>query len=131
MNQNMNSYNQNTNYMNRMNSNGMNHMGNMNNMHSTNRNINNPNVSSNPVPCRKDLMNSIYEIGFALDDIILFLDTHPSNQEALNYYQKLRKQYHDLVKTYSIHYGPLLARSVICDNPFSWSKKKMPWEREV
>lgn len=131
MNQNMNAYNSNGNYMNRMNQGGMNNMGNMNNSNPMNRGTANQNVSSHSVPCRKELMNSIYEIGFSLDDTVLFLDTHPTNQDALNYYHKLRKQYHDLVKTYTIHYGPLLAKDVVCDHHFSWATKRMPWEGEV
>ena len=27
----------------------------------------------------------IYELGFALDEVALFLDTHPDNPEALEY----------------------------------------------
>lgn len=41
------------------------------------------------------LLQAVYEASFAMDDVILYLDTHPSDQDALNYYQyvsDLRKQ---------------------------------------
>ena len=38
---------------------------------------------------RDQLLMRVYETGFALDDILLYLDTHPSDQEAMNYYHML------------------------------------------
>ena len=41
------------------------------------------------------LLRKVYEASFAVDDVILYLDTHPDDQDALNYYQyvsELRKQ---------------------------------------
>ena len=32
------------------------------------------------------LLQAVYEASFAMDDVILYLDTHPSDQDALNYY---------------------------------------------
>ena len=34
-------------------------------------------------PCRKDLIQWINVVSFAVEDVKLFLDTHPDNQEAL------------------------------------------------
>lgn len=132
MNQNMNAYNMNKYYGNPSNNmQNMNHTGNMNHMNQSNNfnHLNMPNPNS--IPCKKELMCSIYEIGFALDDLVLFLDTHPSNQHALHYYHKLRKKYHDLVKMYTTHYGPLCSKDVEDEDFFTWSNKKMPWEGEV
>ena len=36
------------------------------------------------------LMRQIMEAGFAMDDVALFLDTHPENQDALRYYKAVR-----------------------------------------
>ena len=35
----------------------------------------------------KDLMNVIYETGFVIDDVLLYLDTHPCDKKALEYYE--------------------------------------------
>lgn len=95
--------------------------------------MNNPSMNMNrpQVPSRCLLMKSIYEIGFSLDDMILYLDTHPKDREALDYYHKLHKQYHELTKLYTMNYGPLWAKDVHNDNYFSWVNRPMPWEGDV
>ena len=91
----------------------------------------NGNLTRQQIPDRCDLMKSIYEIGFSLDDMILYLDTHPKDREALDYYHKLYKQYHELVRLYSRNYGPLFAKDVHNENYFSWVNRPMPWEGDV
>lgn len=100
--------------------------GNMNNNMNANgmRNQNN-------VPDKCSLMNSIYEIGFSLDDTILYLDTHPKDREALDYYHRLRKEYKELVKVFTVNYGPLMANDVVSENYFTWVNRPMPWEGDV
>ena len=34
---------------------------------------------------KRSLMQKIYELGFAMDDMALYLDTHPKDKRALNY----------------------------------------------
>lgn len=34
-------------------------------------------------PCRKELLNQINEASFAVDDVKLYLNTHPWDDEAL------------------------------------------------
>ena len=87
--------------------------------------------NQNNIPDKCSLMNSIYEIGFSLDDTILYLDTHPKDREALDYYHKLRKEYKELVKIFTINYGPLSANDVVNDNYFTWVNRPMPWEGDV
>ena len=43
-------------------------------------------------PCRRDLLDWINKVSFAMDDILLFLDTHPCNQEALACFEDYKKQ---------------------------------------
>lgn len=94
-------------------------------------NGNNQNMSHSQISDRRSLMKSIYEIGFSLDDTILYLDTHPSDQNALDYYHNLHREYHELVKMYTQTFGPLLAKDVKNDNYFSWVNRPMPWEGDV
>ncbi|RHP32447.1 spore coat protein CotJB [Lachnotalea sp. AF33-28] len=86
------------------------------------------------------LMNQIYQTGFALDEAILFLDTHPCDQEALQYYETMQECYWKLVKEHELRFGPLTAKSVVlsdgapgsCDqcrrNAWSWVNDPWPWE---
>ncbi|MGN0335361.1 MAG: spore coat protein CotJB [Lachnospiraceae bacterium] len=84
---------------------------------------------SSSVPCRKDLMNKINLVSFAVNDATLFLDTHPNDADALAYFQKYRQMRVDALKEYEKHYAPLLL-DVACDSslPWSWVKEPWPWE---
>ncbi len=41
---------------------------------------------------KQRLMNAIYQCGFAISDITLFLDTHPKDPDALDYFQAYETQ---------------------------------------
>lgn len=79
---------------------------------------------------QRRLMQQIYEAGFAIDDVLLYLDTHPCDEEALAYYESFRKLYAKLVKDYSIHFGPLNVNQVDVANQWTWAKTPWPWEME-
>ena len=44
-------------------------------------------------------MNAIYQCGFAISDITLFLDTHPKDPDALDYFQHMKHKYNHFVRT--------------------------------
>ena len=37
--------------------------------------------------CGNALLQKVYETGFALDEVTLYLDTHPSDSQAMEYYK--------------------------------------------
>ncbi|MDO5411711.1 MAG: spore coat protein CotJB [Lachnospiraceae bacterium] len=89
---------------------------------------------------RSALMMKISEIGFALYDLILFLDTHPEDNQAFALYEEYQKQYKELRSEYISMYGPLTAFDVNTGRPcscndsryrkftWSWGEAPMPWE---
>ena len=83
---------------------------------------------------QKQLRNKINEVSFALDDVVLFLDTHPHNAEALEYYTKVRNMRQELVAEYAKKFGPLTKEQVITcssgsEQPyFTWVNEPWPWE---
>ena len=40
---------------------------------------------------RRELFEYINQISFAVDDVKLFLDTHPGNQKALNIFKNIKR----------------------------------------
>ena len=50
-------------------------------------------------PCRKDLLQWINVVSFAIDDVKLFLDTHPCDQNALAYFQEYSRMRNEAIKT--------------------------------
>ena len=79
------------------------------------------------------LLHFIYETGFALDDVTLYLDTHPCDMQAMEYYNNYKKVYKQAVDEYTQFYGPLTIRNVSttnsCNNNYwTWANTPWPWE---
>lgn len=81
-------------------------------------------------PCRKDLMNRINEASFAVDDVKLYLDTHPWDDEALVYFQEYSRIRNDALKEYARYYGPLTVDTVVYseDEKWRWVNEPWPWQ---
>ncbi len=79
---------------------------------------------------RRRLMQSIYELGFALVETMLFLDTHPDDVDAIDYYTETKEKYRDAVKQYSDNFGPINGMNMTNDNYWMWVATPMPWEVE-
>lgn len=74
------------------------------------------------------LLKHITNVSFALTEAVLFLDTHPCDQEALEYYHMMKEQRREAVEKYSEKYGPLLNDQVQCDKYWTWVETPWPWE---
>ena len=56
---------------------------------------------------KKELLQFIDQVSFAIDDLLLFLDTHPKEKRALEYYSELSARRNELLEKYAKFYGPL------------------------
>lgn len=74
------------------------------------------------------LAEAIRAARFALIELQLFLDTHPSDAEALRSFAAYNRQLAELTAHYTQHYGPLTLSDVSGDNGWTWSMTPMPWE---
>lgn len=79
---------------------------------------------------RDELLKYIYTSSFALDDIELYLDTHPTDKAALEYYHKCNAIRQQAFKEYTTYFGPLTADSVNSTNKWTWIEDPWPWEME-
>lgn len=77
--------------------------------------------------CDNSLMQKVYETGFALDDTQLFLDTHPTDCQAMEYYRYIRKANQDAIDAYEQMNGPLMANRVTASD-WNWVNGPWPWE---
>ncbi|MCD7921855.1 MAG: spore coat protein CotJB [Clostridiales bacterium] len=78
---------------------------------------------------RRKLLQTVNQFGFALSDITLFLDTHPNDQDALDYYHQMNHMYKKASAEYEHQYGPLTQFAGEDDNVWKWSVQSWPWER--
>ncbi len=78
-------------------------------------------------PARQNLMTQIYEASFAMDDVQLYLDTHPHDAAAIDYYKKVTAMRKQALSAYQSQFGPLLVDDVhgTC---WDWVTEKWPWE---
>ena len=76
-----------------------------------------------------ELMTQIYEYSFAVDDVLLYLDTHPEDQEALAYYKNMKDAREAAVSAYENQFGPLTKDGVKdCVDYWVWVNSPWPWE---
>jgi len=80
---------------------------------------------------KKALMRKMQVYGFALYDTVLFLDAHPEDNGALDFYDKMSAAYKQTKKQYEELYGPLTIVGVDTDNGWTWTEKPWPWEYEA
>ena len=79
---------------------------------------------------RQKALMRVQTYGFALDEAVLFLDTHPKDSEALKYYHKALAEYNAAVNNYVHNFGPLDASQVKSFDKWTWVEGCMPWEEE-
>lgn len=77
---------------------------------------------------KKQMLQTISEVSFALVDIGLYLDTHPNDEKAMDYYNKYQQINKELRREYEKNYGPLTSNGVNTMDGWTWTKEPWPWE---
>ena len=75
------------------------------------------------------LFMAVNQYGFAISDITLYLDTHPRDQEALEYFHHMKHMYEKATAEYEARFGPLLQVGEGNKNYWQWAVSPWPWER--
>lgn len=78
---------------------------------------------------KQQLLREIQTLDFALQDCTLFLDLHPSDEEALFHYKKIKKELIACTKEYERNYTMLSNRSVFSNDYASYARDPWPWEK--
>ena len=76
---------------------------------------------------RREMAMQIRNYEFAITEIALYLDTHPTDQKALCLHRKYCKEYRELTDKYQKVYGPLTIQFPC--NKWRWIEEPWPWER--
>lgn len=79
---------------------------------------------------RRDLLSHINQVSFAVDEVKLYLDTHPCDTEALAYFKDYSRSRNRALKEYSENYGPLTVDTadVSCEDRWNWVNEPWPWQ---
>lgn len=78
---------------------------------------------------KQSMLRRLSSLRFAAWELHLFLDTHPSSEEARTKFDDYNQKADALEKEYITKYGPLRAREEP-EGRWAWINDPWPWETE-
>ena len=78
---------------------------------------------------QKKLERQIQVYSFAVYEAVLYLDGHPCDKKAIEYYNKYNSRLCELREQYEKRYGPLTINGNH-DSKWKWTESAWPWEYE-
>lgn len=76
---------------------------------------------------RTELLQDVMMFDFAVTDATLFLDTHPHDKNAFEYYKEACQRLQKAKQLYTEHFGPLNNRTIPNDC-YDYVNAPWPWE---
>jgi len=90
------------------------------------------NLSSSAEKNREEMMSRLNAVSFALNDLTLYLDTHPNCPKGTALFYQLLEERLTLLSNFAGEFYPLTQTSMITgnynQNQYGWSEGPMPWE---
>lgn len=77
---------------------------------------------------KEALMNEIMALNFSIIDLNLYLNTHPCDRTAINYYNLYVQKYMMLVDRFQKMFGPITMGTFQSRCPWQWVENEWPWE---
>ncbi len=79
---------------------------------------------------KKMMMCKIWQLDFALHELVLYLDSHPDCERALALMRDYRKLRRQALKEYNERFGELIItpKDAGTESPWQWIKGPWPWE---
>lgn len=78
---------------------------------------------------KDELLYKLQMYNFALKDINLYLDVHPTDESMVKEFQTVKRKYEETKEKYESTYGPLSACTSDSINDFTWIKNPWPWDK--
>ncbi len=78
---------------------------------------------------KDELLYKIQMYTFSLKDLVLYLDVHPTDQNIIQEYQKIKNKLNELVKEYENKYNPLCSSKVESKDNWTWINNPWPWDK--
>ena len=77
----------------------------------------------------KDMLRQkIKELSFVRNELVLFLDTHPECQTALDYFHKTNEALEDYTARLANLGVPITHSDVVSDEKWTWALEGWPWQ---
>lgn len=73
-------------------------------------------------------LHELQALGFAIDELVLYLDTHSDDREAAELLASYRALYQKGMALLQEQSGPLFAMDGVVDGAYEWLRAPWPWE---
>ena len=77
---------------------------------------------------KEQLLNDIGIVSFVLVELGLYLDTHPTDRNAMEYFNHYNRIKHQMVKEFSMKYYHLTMDMAESNKEWRWGAAPLPWE---
>ena len=78
---------------------------------------------------RNMLLSKIKKYDFALKELDLYLDTHPSCRRGLAMFRRYKELRENALEEYTRRFGPITPEQVNNGERWTWVDDPWPWER--
>ena len=78
---------------------------------------------------RDELLYKIQIYNFAIRDLGLYLDLHPTETNTLRLFLEYNRELEKLKKEYNTTYGPLSVNEVSSTTKWTWINNPWPWDK--
>lgn len=79
---------------------------------------------------REQLLNDIGIADFVVTELVLYLDTHPHDRSAMEYFNHYNRIKNQMEKEFSQKYFPLNTSMADSGKAWRWGAAPLPWEGE-
>lgn len=77
---------------------------------------------------QSQLLHWINMVSFAVVEITLYLDTHPCDMEAIDYFNHYISLRRSALDAYAAKFGPLTVDTANPESSWTWAEQPLPWE---
>lgn len=75
------------------------------------------------------MLEQLQAVDFVLVELTLYLDTHPTDMDAINQFNQFSKERRQLKKAFEQQFGPLLQYgNSYTSYPWNWADSPWPWQ---
>ena len=77
---------------------------------------------------KEQLYHDIGIVSFVLTELSLYLDTHPTDRNDIEYFNHYNRIRHQMIKEFSMKYFPLTLDLAESNKEWRWGDAPLPWE---
>lgn len=92
--------------------------------------MNNQVMSNQAIRNRQQMLKDIGIVSFAVVDLALYLDTHPTDRAAMEYFNHYNRIKTQMEREFSRNYFPLTMNHAESNREWRWGAAPLPWEGE-